>query len=215
MYCAAAAEMVRKRRSSWPRLMSFSRIDPSLICCEAISRSASRERSGSRSERGTANANVATIAAIAIAVPTDVTHRRRAAASLPSSPVTRIERSPFRRRIQEAPAGLRNRLEHALRDVEVRVDLLDVVVLLERVHQAKDLLRRVLVRVLEREIAGRIAAPLPRRDDDRARELREELAALLVRRALLVLDRAPLAMSRHATPLLPAPGTARGCGCRP
>ena len=45
---------------------------------------------------------------------------------------------------------------------------------------------------------------LLRRDDDRARELREELAALRVGGALLVLDRRPLAMPGHSSP--PVPG---------
>ena len=62
---------------------------------------------------------------------------------------------------------------------------------------------RLLDRVLEREVAGRIAAALLRRHDDRARELREELAALRVRGALLVLDRRPLAMPGHRR--LPSP----------
>src|SRR5919206_229334 len=94
----------------------------------------------------------------------------------------------------------RDRLEHLLRNVEVRVDVLDVVVLLERVR--------------EREVRGRIGPALPRGDDDRARELREELAALGVRGALLVLDRGPLAMPRHAFPPPPAPGSARARACR-
>ena len=49
----------------------------------------------------------------------------------------------------------------------------------------------------EREVGRRVAAALLRRDDDRARELREELAALGVGGALLVLDRRPLAMPGH------------------
>jgi hypothetical protein len=53
---------------------------------------------------------------------------------------------------------------------------------------------RLLDRVLEREVVARVATAFLRRDDDRARELREELAALRVGRALLVLDRGPLAM---------------------
>ena len=56
---------------------------------------------------------------------------------------------------------------------------------------------RLLDRVLEREVVRGVAAALLRRDDDRARELREELAALRVGGALLVLDRRPLAMPGH------------------
>src|SRR5213080_4272990 len=40
-------------------------------------------------------------------------------------------------------------LEHALGDVEIRVDVLHVVVVLERVDQAQDLLRSALVRDLD------------------------------------------------------------------
>src|SRR5439155_13043258 len=69
---------------------------------------------------------------------------------------------------------------------------------------------RLLDRVLEREVPGRIASALLRRHDDRARELREELAPLRVRRALLVLDRRPLAMPGHSTPLSPRSGRSRG-----
>ena len=57
--------------------------------------------------------------------------------------------------------------------------------------------------------------PSLRRDDDRARELREELAALRVGRALLVLDRRPLTVTRHTSPLRRVAGSARGRGCRP
>ena len=53
---------------------------------------------------------------------------------------------------------------------------------------------RLLDRVLQREVVGRVSPALLRRDDDRARELGEELAALGVGGALLVLDRRPLAM---------------------
>src|SRR5580765_5767215 len=53
---------------------------------------------------------------------------------------------------------------------------------------------RLLDRVLQGEVAGWIGSPLLRRDDDRARELREQLAALRVSGTLLVLDRRPLAM---------------------
>ena len=45
--------------------------------------------------------------------------------------------------------------------------------------------------------------PSLRRDDDRARQLREELAALRVGGALLVLDRRPLAMPGHSSPPVP------------
>src|SRR5207249_10617432 len=64
-------------------------------------------------------------------------------------------------------------------------------------------------RVLHRQVAGWIRPSLFRRDDDRARELREQLAALRIGRALLVLDRRPLAMPGHSLPPLPQPGTAR------
>ncbi len=74
---------------------------------------------------------------------------------------------------------------------------------------------RLLDRVLEREVRRRVGPALLRRDDDRARELREELAALGVGRALLVLDRRPLAMPGHSAPPSPAPGTARVLACRP
>src|SRR5581483_4436577 len=70
---------------------------------------------------------------------------------------------------------------------------------------------RLLDRVLEREVAARVGAALLRRDDDRARELREELAALRVGGALLVLDRRPLAMSGQGSP---PRGRARAAGCR-
>ena len=66
----------------------------------------------------------------------------------------------------------------------------------------------------EREVVGRVAAALLRRDDDRARQLREELAALRVGGALLVLDRRPLAMPGQADPPSRDRGTARGAACR-
>src|SRR4029077_17966354 len=68
----------------------------------------------------------------------------------------------------------------------------------------------LLDRVLEREIACRIRAAVLRRDDDRARQLREELAALRVGGTLLVLDRRPLAMPGHSLPPSRCSGTARG-----
>src|SRR5207249_7927020 len=55
---------------------------------------------------------------------------------------------------------------------------------------------------------------LLRRDDDRARELREELAPLRVGRALLVLDRGPLAMPGHSSPPVPGRERARAPACR-
>ena len=69
-------------------------------------------------------------------------------------------------------------------------------------------------RVRERDVGVRIRPAVARRDDDRARELREELAALRVGGALLVLDGRPLAMPGHA--LLPNErrGTARARACR-
>src|SRR5581483_7396279 len=73
---------------------------------------------------------------------------------------------------------------------------------------------RLLDRVLEREVGARITAALLRRDDDRARELREELAALRVGRALLVLDRRPLAMPGHSSPPVRDSERARGYACR-
>src|SRR6185295_455053 len=68
---------------------------------------------------------------------------------------------------------------------------------------------RLLDRVLQREVAGWIGSPLLRRDDDRARELREQLAALRVGGALLVLDRRPLAMPGHSSPPVPNSRTVR------
>jgi hypothetical protein len=73
---------------------------------------------------------------------------------------------------------------------------------------------RLLDRVLQREVGGRVAAAFLRGHDDRPRQLREELAALRVRRALLVLDRRPLAMPGHSTPPVSDAETARGCACR-
>src|SRR4029079_2931252 len=55
-------------------------------------------------------------------------------------------------------------------------------------------------RVGERVVCVRVASALTRRDDDRAGELGEELAALLVRRGLLVLDGRPFGMARHGVP---------------
>src|SRR5207248_2526416 len=71
---------------------------------------------------------------------------------------------------------------------------------------------RLLDRVLQREVAGRVAPALLGGDDDRARELREELAAPGVGRALLVLDRRPLAMPGQGSP---PRGRARATACRP
>jgi hypothetical protein len=53
---------------------------------------------------------------------------------------------------------------------------------------------RLLDRVLERKVRARVGAALLGCDHDRARQLREELAALRVGGALPVLDRRPLAM---------------------
>src|SRR5207244_6134025 len=74
---------------------------------------------------------------------------------------------------------------------------------------------RLLDRVREREVARRVGPSLPRGDDDRARELREELAPLRVGGALLVLDRRPLAMPGHAPPPARGRGSARAPACRP
>ena len=73
---------------------------------------------------------------------------------------------------------------------------------------------RLLDRVGEREVRGRVGPALARGHDQRPRELGEELAALLVRRALLVLDRAPLAMPGHWPPPERGRGTARAPACR-
>src|SRR4029450_7174211 len=73
---------------------------------------------------------------------------------------------------------------------------------------------RLLDRVGEGEVRGRIPTPLARSDDQRARELGEQLPALRVGGALLVLDRAPLAMPGHSPPLARGRGTARARGCR-
>src|SRR5205807_9846874 len=73
---------------------------------------------------------------------------------------------------------------------------------------------RLLDRVRECQVGDGIWPTLSRGDDDRARELREELPPPCVGGALLVLDRRPLAMPGHSTPLARGPGNARGRGCR-
>src|SRR5213075_3173982 len=73
---------------------------------------------------------------------------------------------------------------------------------------------RLLDRVLEREVVRRVAAAFLGRDDDRARELREELSALRVGRAFLVLDRRPLAMPLQTFPPSTDPGSTRAAACR-
>src|SRR5207249_3827251 len=74
---------------------------------------------------------------------------------------------------------------------------------------------RLLDCFLQGEVRGRVGPALTSRDDDRARELREELSPLRVGGALLVLDRAPLAMPGHGPPPARVRGSARGHGCRP
>ena len=59
---------------------------------------------------------------------------------------------------------------------------------------------RLLDRVLEREVAGRVGTSVARGDDDRPRQLGEELAPLGVGRPLLALDRCPLAMTGQGSP---------------
>ena len=61
--------------------------------------------------------------------------------------------------------------------------------------------------------ARRNRLALLRRDHDRARQLGEHLAALLVGRGLLVLDGGPLGMAGHGISLRVARGTA-GAGAR-
>src|SRR5829696_625534 len=72
---------------------------------------------------------------------------------------------------------------------------------------------RVFLGLLDRVGQGRVAlgvtAALLRRDLDRARELREQGAALRVLRALLMLDRAPLGVAGHSSNLAPTAARAR------
>ena len=67
----------------------------------------------------------------------------------------------------------------------------------------------------ERAVPLRVRSAVAGGDDDRARELREELAPLRVSGALLVLDGRPLAMPGQRSPPGQGRGTARGHGCRP
>ena len=126
-----------------------------------------------------------------------------------------------------AVAVVRERLHehgHPARPVALVHDLLEAVGVGVRAGASRDRAldvvlghrvgARLLDRVREREVRGRVGPAVTRGDDQRARELREELAALLVRRALLVLDRAPLAMPGHSPPLGRGRETARARACR-
>ena len=67
--------------------------------------------------------------------------------------------------------------------------------------------RALVIAVGQRRVGGWIGPALLGRDDDRPRELGEELAALLVRGALLVLDRRPFGVTAHAATALPQRAT--------
>src|SRR5262249_7611648 len=72
----------------------------------------------------------------------------------------------------------------------------------------------LLDRVREGEVVGRVPPAFLGGDDDRPRELREELPALRVGGALLVLYGRPLAMPGQLHPPVPIRGTAGGAACR-